>query len=96
MNNLIATQDKIAENDHNRTLWEAVCDNNDPYGVYYRKHHLLHMSRMAFHIIAKETCRRRPQYQYQYLFIGQIVGNNLIPVPGHSMSNGINVIKTDN
>ena len=41
----------IAENDHNRTLWEAICDNNDPYGVYYRKHHLLCMSRTAFDII---------------------------------------------
>ncbi len=26
-----------------------LCDNNDPYGVYYGKHHLLRMSRMAFH-----------------------------------------------
>ncbi len=34
--------------DHNR-LWKAICVNNDPYGVYYRKHHLLRMSHTAFH-----------------------------------------------
>ena len=35
-----------ADDEH---LWEAICDNNNPYGVYYERHHLLRMSRTALH-----------------------------------------------